>query len=257
MKESERFSKTFFNAVTVLTETIADATTQATKEAIQTSNRVATVTAKGTHDFLEKTTEQTGRAIESLEENPLVKLVSKFPGADWLMSIIGKVDVEKVKINVDRLKRQYPQETNTQIAHRLIVEKAWQAGRLGLVANIIPPVAAALFGIELVATAKLQAEMVYEIAAAYDLDLQDSTRRGEVLGIFGLSLSRNALKTGLSFAEILPGVGAVVGASTNALMLYTLGATASRFYEEKSKHKNSGDRVGQFNSTQPKNIDID
>ena len=33
--------------------------------------------------------------------------------------------------------------------------------------------------------------------------------------------------------EIIPGIGAVVGASTNAAMLYVLGQTACRFYEAK------------------------
>ena len=36
--------------------------------------------------------------------------------------------------------------------------------------------------------------------------------------------------------EIIPGIGAVVGASTNAAMLYVLGQTACRFYEGKASH---------------------
>jgi uncharacterized protein (DUF697 family) len=241
MNESEQFTKTLINAVTVMGEAIADTTVKTTKKTIQNANRVTEIAAKSMQESFESVTEQTGRTIESIAENPVVKFVGKIPGADWLMSIIGKVDVDRVQKNVEILKRQYPQETKSQIAHRLIVEKAWQAGRLGLAANIIPPVAAALFGIELVANAKLQAEMIYEIAAAYDLDLHDPTRRGEVLAIFGLSLGRNALKTGLGAAEIIPGVGAVIGASSNALMLYALGATASRFFQEKLK--NSSDRT--------------
>ncbi|WP_425365352.1 hypothetical protein [Gloeothece verrucosa] len=78
--------------------------------------------------------------------------------------------------------------------------------------------------------------MIYEIAAAYDQDLQDQARQGEVLAIFGLALGgRNALKAGLGFMRNIPLAGAMIGASTNATMLYTLGYTACRFYEAKEK----------------------
>ena len=106
---------------------------------------------------------------------------------------------------------------------------------MGLLANIIPPVAALFLGLELIATTKLQTEMVYEIAAAYGLDLEDPARRGEAIAIFGLSLGADAIKTGLTVVEILPGIGAVVGASTNAAMLYVLGQTANRFYQNKAE----------------------
>ncbi|MGK7947532.1 MAG: hypothetical protein AB4368_01670 [Xenococcaceae cyanobacterium] len=88
-------------------------------------------------------------------------------------------------------------------------------------------------GIELIATTKMQTEMVYEIAAAYGLDLENPARRGETLAIFGLSLGADVLKTGLTVVEIVPGIGAVVGASTNAAILYVLGQTACRFYTGK------------------------
>ncbi|NES73730.1 MAG: hypothetical protein F6K24_55350, partial [Okeania sp. SIO2D1] len=96
-----------------------------------------------------------------------------------------------------------------------------------------PPIALALFGVELAATTKLQSEMLYQIAGAYGLDLNEPARRGEVLGIFGLSLGGSMLKGGLSFVEIIPGIGPVVGASTNAVTIYSLGYTACQFYEAK------------------------
>ncbi len=121
-----------------------------------------------------------------------------------------------------------------KLLNRLIIEKTWKGGRLGLLTNIIPPIAALFLGIELIATTKLQTEMVYEIAAAYGLDLDEPARRGEVLAIFGLSLGADVIKTGLTVVEIIPGIGAVVGASTNAAMLYVLGQTACRFYQGKT-----------------------
>lgn len=185
--------------------------------------------------LLEKTTADTGKTLEAIASNPFVKTVDGVFGLDWLMTFLGKVDTEKIRATVNQVRSQYPEATPNQIANHLIVQKSWEAGRLGLLTNIIPPVAALFLGIELVATAKLQTEMVYEIAAAYGLDLEDPTRRGEVLAIFGLSLGADVLKTSLTLVEIIPGVGAIVGASTNAAMLYVLGQTAVRYYENKDR----------------------
>ena len=188
-----------------------------------------------TQKILEQTTVSTGETLQWIADNPVLKSADNIIGLDWLMMFLGGADLDKIKATVERVRSQYPQESAEQIAHRLIIEKTWAGGRLGIITNIIPPIAALFLGVELVATTKLQTEMVYEIAAAYNLDLSDPTRRGEVMAIFGLSLGADALKTGLSLVEIIPGIGAVVGASTNAAMLYVLGQTARRFYEAKTQ----------------------
>ena len=189
-----------------------------------------------TQKLLEQTTVSTGETLEWIASNPILKSADNIIGLDWLMTFLGKVDVSKVEANVAKMRSQYPDETPNQIANRLIVEKTWRGGRLGLLTNIIPPIAALFLGIELIATTKLQTEMVYEIAAAYGLNLNEPARRGEVLAIFGLSLGADVLKTGLTVVEIIPGIGAVVGASTNAAMLYVLGQTACRFYQGKTSN---------------------
>ncbi|MEN9565133.1 MAG: hypothetical protein RLZZ69_329, partial [Cyanobacteriota bacterium] len=50
---------------------------------------------------------------------------------------------------------------------------------------------------------------------------------------------QDVLKTGLTVVEIVPGIGAVIGASTNAAILYVLGQTACRFYQAKVSHSES------------------
>ncbi|MEA5509940.1 hypothetical protein VB715_09200 [Crocosphaera sp. UHCC 0190] len=61
-----------------------------------------------------------------------------------------------------------------------------------------------------------------------------NARKGEILTIFGLALGgQYALKAGLGFLRNIPAAGAVIGASTNALMLYALGYSACQFYEAK------------------------
>ena len=185
-------------------------------------------------EILEKTTVSTGETLEWIASNPILKSADNIIGLDWLMTFLGKVDTSQVRANVAKIRSQYPDETPSQIAQRLIVEKTWKGGRVGLLTNIVPPIAALFLGIELIATTKLQTEMVYEIAAAYNLNLDEPARRGEVMAIFGLSLGADVLKTGLTIVEIIPGIGAVVGASTNAAILYVLGQTACRFYEAKT-----------------------
>jgi uncharacterized protein (DUF697 family) len=182
---------------------------------------------------LEEFTASTGKTLAALADNPVVRSISKVLGKDWFAALLGGVNTANAKKVAIELQIQYPSETPSQIAHRLIVNKAIQAGGIGLATNIIPPIAAALFAIDLATVVRLQAEMVYEIAAAYGLDLEDPARRGEVVALFGLSLGSGTLKTGLSFLEIIPGFGAILGASTNALMLYALGYVTCRFYETK------------------------
>ncbi|MEM8829115.1 MAG: hypothetical protein AAGE96_07135 [Cyanobacteria bacterium P01_G01_bin.19] len=199
-------------------------------ETVGNFTRVLTIE---TQKILEKTTVSTGQTLDWISSNPILKAADNVIGLDWLMTFLGQVDTAKIRETVAEVRSQYPDATPDQIANHLIVQKTWQGGRLGLLTNIIPPIAALFLGLELVATTKLQTEMVYEIAAAYNLDLEDPARRGEVLAIFGLSLGADVLKTGLTLVEIIPGVGAVVGASTNAAMLYVLGQTACRFYQGK------------------------
>ena len=201
---------------------------------ISTVGSLTEVLTTETQKIFEKTTESTGQTLDWIASNPVLTAADNIIGLDWLMTFLGKVDTTKIKATVEEVRSQYPNETAEQIVQRLIVQKTWDGGRVGLLTNIIPPIAALFLGVELIATTKLQTEMVYEIAAAYDLDLDEPARRGEVLAIFGLSLGADVLKTGLTVVEILPGVGAVVGASTNAAMLYVLGQTANRFYQQKN-----------------------
>ncbi|MGF1487328.1 MAG: hypothetical protein ACFBSE_09465 [Prochloraceae cyanobacterium] len=213
-----------------------------------------------TENIVDRATESTGKTLEAIANNPIIKSLHGVFGMNWLMSLLGEVDIEKALANVNELEAKYPQATAYEIADRIIQNKAIEAGKVGLMTNIIPPVAAFLLGVELAAITKLQAEMIYEIAAAHGLDLKDPSRRGEVVGIFALSLGGNMLKGGLNLIEILPGIGAIVGASSNALLFYALGQTACGFYEEKSqliKEAESEDKdEWKYAYTQSKIVDL-
>lgn len=169
-----------------------------------------------------------------LLRNPIVRRFAGVFKLGWLLGVSEQVDVGKAEEAVRKLQRQFPNETPQQIAHRLIVRKAVQAGGAGFVTSIIPGFAIAFLALDLAAVTALQTALVYEIAAVYGLDLRDPERKGEVLAIFGLALGgSNALRAGLKFLRNVPFAGAAIGASTNATILYSLGYAASRFYEAK------------------------
>lgn len=184
----------------------------------------------------------TGRAGQAVNfvgqlpllRNPVVRRLAGVLKLDWLVGISDRVDTTKAEARVKELQQKYPNESPSQITHRLMVKKALKAGSSGFVTSLLPGFAVALLALDLAATTALQTELVYEIAAAYGLDLKDAARRGEVLAIFGLAVGGGrALKAGLGFLRNIPLAGAMIGASTNATMLYSLGYAASRFYEAK------------------------
>ncbi len=194
---------------------IGNNASKAGQVAVKTATNVGGSAAKHTYQILSQITEFVA-------------------GAPILRKVVDQVDLLKVEQTVKKLKQKYPNETPRQIAHRIMMEKAIYAGSSGLVTSLVPGAAAALFLVDLTATSALQAEMVYQIAAAYGLDIRESVRKGEVLTIFGLALGGNrAIKAGLELLQNAPVAGAVIGASTNAVMLYTVGYAACRYYEAK------------------------
>lgn len=220
---------------------LIEAGTCAARSAYETVNNVTkttsavgeTVSAEALR-FVEQGTETVGNFVTPIAENPFIKYASKVPGINILTTALGQIDLEKAQTEVDTLKQEYPQETPQELAHRIIVDTSLKGGGIGLLTNFVPPLALALFAVDIAAVTTLQAEMVYRIAAAYGFSLKDPARRGEVLAIFGLSLGGSGvLKAGLGIVELIPGIGAVVGASSNAALLYSIGRVAGQFYEAK------------------------
>ncbi|MTJ09471.1 hypothetical protein [Anabaena sp. UHCC 0204] len=179
-------------------------------------------------------TQVVGQALAIVGNNPTLQTAIKSLNQDWLNPLMDQVDVVKAEAAVRKLQQEYPNEKPPEIAHRLMLEKSLLAGTSGLASSLAPGQAAAMFAVDYVATAALSAELVYQIAAAYGMDLQNSERKGEVVAIFGLGLGgKTAIKAGLGLLRNLPVAGAVIGASSNAVMIYGLGYAACQFYEAK------------------------
>ena len=190
--------------------------------------------SQATQAFLEEATRTLGEGVEPIAQSRLFELAARVPGLGWILAAMGRVNREKIQAEVARLRAEHPGETVDELCDRVINSAAIYAGGIGLVTNIIPPVALMLMAVDLVAVATVQAEMVYRVAALYGFDLRDTARRGEVLSIFGVSLAAtSALKVGLSAAELVPVVGAAIGVTGNAGLIYMLGNGARQFYASK------------------------
>lgn len=241
-------------------EVISSAATEATQAVVEKSLGVSGVVAgaasgagkavvgKATEvsGAIAKTATKAGQTVAKKATNAAAPIMdatgktiqnAKNVTTDWLIRFIDKVDVPKAEAEVRALQQQYPNEEPRKIAHRLMVDKTVLAAGSGLASNLVPGAALAMAGVDLAAMTALSAELIYQIAAAYGQDLQSSARKGEVITIFTLSMSGTlALEAGLGWLGNVPVAGAMIGASTNAAMIYALGYGACRFYETKTRN---------------------
>ncbi|MEH1908791.1 MAG: hypothetical protein V7L05_03795 [Nostoc sp.] len=179
-------------------------------------------------------TQIAGQALAIVGNNPQLQVAIKSLNKDWLNPLIEQVDLVKAEASVRKLQQEHPNEHPAEIAHHLMLEKAVLAGTTGFASSVVPGQAAAMFVVDWAATSALSVELVYQIAAAYGMDLKDSDRRAEAVAIFGLGVGgKTAIKAGLGLLRNLPVAGAVIGASSNAVMIYALGYAACQFYQAK------------------------
>lgn len=186
-----------------------------------------------------KTPKRIGSIIQILENSPQLKTLAKsVRGLDFLLPLLDKVDVIKAQETVASLQRKFPDDLPRQIANKIITEKAVLAATSGFASSSIPGTATLLFAGDLAANTALQAEMIYQIAIAYGFDPKSPDRKGEIITIFGLALGGNyAAKTGLkAVSRNLPIAGAMIGASSNAVLMFSLGKIACQFYESQANH---------------------
>jgi ribosomal protein S16 len=159
----------------------------------------------------------------------------------WICERIGEVDLEQAERDVKILQLKHPNEQPSQIAKRIIVEKSFQAVRVELIRGFVPNVEILLnelAGVNLPEITKLSAEMVYQIAAGYGLNLQTPERKLEVLAAFCAALlGEQAIHVGLSWLKTGYITEVFASASIKALMIYAVGHAACWFYEAKVKEK--------------------
>lgn len=184
--------------------------------------------------FFEPVTATVGNVVGPIANLPFIQFATALPGMKWLLAALGQVNVGEVRSQVAELRQQYPQENKRALAQRVMAETALKAAGVGLATNFVPPVAFALTLVDIGAIAALQANMIYRIATIYGYSPTDHDRRGEVLAIWLLSsTTAGVVKSGLSIAELIPGLGAVLGVATDTSLIYSVGYFACRYYETK------------------------
>lgn len=150
-----------------------------------------------------------------------------------LINWICGVDIYAVLGAAIKLKEKYKGYKSNEIAHRIIVEKSFQAAGLSILKGIgATQLINALGDIDIPTIATLSAEMIYLIAAVYDLDLSSPERQIEVIAAFGLTfLGEQAIDAGIDWMKcgLMPGL--VMSATAKSLMIYAVGNIAISLYE--------------------------
>ncbi|WP_287131274.1 EcsC family protein [Candidatus Cyanaurora vandensis] len=202
-----------------------------------------------------------GKQLTELRQNWLLQQITQRLGANWLWDLLNTVDFKKVQATVEKTRRALPGVTNAIVSRRLVEQKLVYVGGLGFVSGVLP-FNVPFIALDVVGTLRAQTELLYEIAYAYGLDLNDPARKAEVLWVLGLGLgSEQLISSGLKVFEktavprltpilleqlarlistqlaeklvtrLVPVVGATLGAGANITFMYLLGQTAINFYE--------------------------
>ncbi len=202
----------------------------------ESTNTVGDAFVSSAYPLIEQATRFFGSAVAPIADIPFIKFATGVPGLSWLLAALGQVNDDKVRQEVAELRVKFPLDTDEKLAQRVISQTTFQAAQVGLLTNIVPPAAVFLFALDIGAISALQAAMIYKIAAIYGFSTDDAQRRGEVLAIWAVFTgSSGTLKSGLSFLEILPGIGTAIGISSDAAIIYGVGCLACRYYEVKLK----------------------
>ena len=226
---------------------------------------VAKLISSGIFGSIEKTGELVGNVFNYIQSSKLYAILADKLGINWFFERILNVDTLKVSKQVKKFKLKYPDASRKVLAQKLTKHKAFYTGSIGFVSGMVPGNVPALIFDFMTSTAA-QAELIYEIAMVYDLDLEDPTRKGEVLTLMALGAGSSktaeaALKLSMdistrkfghvmsekmikyfsvivgekiakkSLAKLIPIAGGFIGATLNASVLYLTGKGAIAFYE--------------------------
>ncbi|NJN20252.1 MAG: EcsC family protein [Leptolyngbya sp. RL_3_1] len=130
-------------------------------------------------------TDLLGKTVAPIADFPWVRFATGVPGLSWLLAALGQVNAAEIRQAISDLRVKYPLDSNEQLAQRVIADATVRAAQVGLVTNLLPPLAVLLLAVDMGAIAALQAEMIYRIAAIYGFSPSDARRRGEVLATLG------------------------------------------------------------------------
>ncbi|MEW5819741.1 MAG: EcsC family protein [Cyanobacteriota bacterium] len=225
--------------------------------------------ASGIVGSIEKSGKVIGGILDYITASNLYRIITEKLGIHWFFEKILNVDVFKVQRQVEKFRQKYPDDPPHKLAERLTKHKAFYTASIGFTSGLIPANIPALI-FDFITSTAAQAELIYEIAMVYGLDLEDTTRKGEVLTLialgagssktaeatlrlavdissrkFGQVMTEKMLKAfsivvgekiaKKSLSKLIPVLGGLIGASINASVIMLTGKGAIAFYQQTSQ----------------------
>ena len=248
-----------FEVVQGVTKTAADAAqgaTTATVGAAQSTAQAVSEAAQGTTKAVTDMASATAKAATDTSQN-IVKVASvqnknnlEAGQASKEASVaahIRQVNLSQIQQTVAALQEKYPNEKPAEIAQRILIQQVPLASVIAGAIALVPGKVAESTGIDQASLTLMQAETVYQIAAAYGFDLLAPERKSEVFAIFDRALRASRMaRMGLGFMQMIPFAGGVLNAGTDGYVLYLIGDTARNFFESKSKEIITGQALKFF-----------
>jgi len=105
------------------------------------------------------TTHGLGYVTEIVNNSRLLSPLTKALKIE-LLEIVDQIDIVKAETEIQRLQQKYPNESPSEISHRVILEKAIYVGGTGVATSIVPGIGLGLIAVDLTITTAIQAEMV-------------------------------------------------------------------------------------------------
>ena len=172
-----------------------------------------------------------------------------------ILDAISDADADAAAVRVAKVRLNHPEDTDDELVERIIKAKAQQTAAVGaassgaLMIPVVGMLSAMTLGVaaDITATFKLQAEMVLEIAAAYEFALDELDEQTVIFIVTGVSTGSNvvlnrvgeqlSVKIGERTAEkwlaaALPFVGVALSSSSNALATYVIGQRARAYFRD-------------------------
>lgn len=191
------------------------------------------------------------RSLKDTDES--ASLASKAVSA--LLNILSNADVGAAQKRVSQLKQKNKDKTADEITELIIKQKVQQTAAIGAAsssAGLIPglgTLTSLTVGVatDITATFKLQAEMVLEIASAYNFTMSDLDQQKLIYLVTGVSTGGNILmgKVGKEvsvklteryaqkwLSNALPFIGIAASSSTNALSTYLIAERAKAYFKD-------------------------
>lgn len=171
-----------------------------------------------------------------------------------LLKTLSDADADAAALRVAKLQQEHSEAGPDELCELIIKKKAQQTAAIGAASSgaalvpVVGTLSALTVGVaaDITATFKLQAEMVLEIAAAYDFPLDELDEQKVIFLVTGVSTGGNillnrvgkdlSLKLSERYAQkwlatALPFIGVVASSSTNGLSTYVIGQRAQTYFK--------------------------